>query len=92
MLLNSPEVLCALAAEYRDAIPDIRMSRIRFAVDPDASFVALAESTYLEVYDGEGVQLVAVRVVDLPNGVSNAVQVELMAALLRTKGIEIPLL
>ena len=88
LLLCSPEVQQVVASGAQG-----KPFRVRIAVPSDLDFLRLAELAQFEVYgaDGEPMQAPA-RLVDLDQGLANAIQVELFHEVLRAKGSSIPLL
>ena len=87
MVLSSPEVSVEIRRKFQ-----VRDFRARLAF-PEGETSFLEGVPYFEVYDVAG-QLLAdpIAVPELEDALANAVQVELFHFLLKTKGIDIPML
>ena len=87
MVLSSPEVTTEIQRKF-----NVRGARTRLAFASVVPSFGL-DKAYLEVYDPNGKPLTeAVEIPHLEDALANAVQVELLRFLLKSRGVDIPLL
>lgn len=88
ILLNTPEVMKAVCKTNK-----VKNCRVRIAFPACPTFNELVDHTTFEVYAVDKAPVSdPVRVVDLDDEISSAVQAELFWHLLKAKGIEIPMM